>query len=72
MFTLIRDNVKALLKQSGAVRLLEAINDATGDSWLMLACMDRMVEMGELREITPKDKTVQQYRVFVTTCDTKM
>lgn len=63
-FINIRDNVKNLLEQAGAVRMQEAINVETGDNWLLLACVDRMVEIGELKEITPKD-TIAQFRVFV-------
>jgi len=63
LFTSIRDNVKRLLKTAGAVRMQEAMSGNTGDSWLMLACVDRMVELNELRELT---KNVPgQDRVFV-------
>lgn len=63
MFLLIRDRVKYLLKQAGAVRMQEAIYGATGDSWAMLACVDRMVELGELRELPTNG--LGQHRVFV-------
>ena len=63
-FLNIRDNVKKLLKQSGAVRMKEAINVETDDTWLLMACVDRMVEIKELKEITPED-TMGQNRVFV-------
>lgn len=64
MFLSIRDNINLLLKKSGAVRMQEAIMCATGNSWDMLACVDRMVELGEIREITNKN-VAAQYRVFV-------
>ena len=35
-----------------------------GDSWHHLTCIDRLLELGELKEITPAG-TVQQHRVFV-------
>lgn len=63
MFLAIRAHVGSLLKKSGAVRMLEAIAPVTGSSWQMLACIDRMVELGELREVTSKD-VAWQYRVF--------
>ena len=63
VFLKIRDNVNALLEKSGAVRMDKAINVATGDTWLMLACVDRMVELGALREITGKN-VAGQYRIF--------
>lgn len=64
MFLCIRDNVKRLLKEAGAVRMQEAMA-GTGRSWTMLACVDRLVELGELVEVTEKGKMSEQYRVFV-------
>lgn len=49
LFLRIRDHVNRLLAMSGAVRMQEAIAQSPGDSWTMLACVDRMVELGELR-----------------------
>lgn len=69
MFTAIRDKVHALLNQAGAVRCDKAISAArSGSSWMMLACMDRLVELGEVKEITGPD-TCGQYRVFVSARD---
>jgi hypothetical protein len=66
MFLSIRDNVRRLLKQAGAVRMQEAIAGTCGDSWLMLACVDRLVELGELRELFPAGYAPPaQDRVFV-------
>lgn len=64
MFLKIRDRVHGLLKQAGAVRMTEAIAGNTGSVWDMLACVDRMVELGEIVEITPKD-AVGQSRIFI-------
>jgi hypothetical protein len=63
-FLKIRDKVHHLLKQSGAVMMQNAISGVTGDVWLHLACVDRLVELKEIREIT-KDDVAGQYRVFV-------
>ena len=63
MFLKIRDHVNTLLKQAGAVRMQEAISKTTGSSWTMLACVDRMVELGELREITGSG-VAGQHRIF--------
>lgn len=65
MFLSIRDRVKKLLKEAGAFRLHEAICRETGSTWTMLACIDRLVELEEIREVTDKDKVLGQYRVFV-------
>ena len=43
----------------------EAIKTLSGDSWTMLACLDRMVELGEIREIR-QGHVVGQCRIFVT------
>ena len=65
MFLRVRDHVNQCLKQSGAVRMQEAMAGAgTGDSWTMLACVDRLVELKELIEI-PQGDVAGQYRVFV-------
>jgi len=64
LFLKIRDNTQALLKQAGAVRLQEMISGSCGDSWDMLACVDRMVELGELHEIR-QENCAAQHRVFV-------
>lgn len=60
----VRDNVANLLKQAGAVRMQEALAGVGGDSWEQLACVDRLVELGEIREVTT-DNPPGQYRVFV-------
>lgn len=67
MFLKVRDFVQDALKKAGAIRMQEAIGAAGGgDSWTMLACVDRMVELGELREVTTGN-VAGQHRVFVAT-----
>lgn len=63
-FLKIRDKVQQLIKQSGAVMLQNAISGVTGDSWLQLACIDRLVELNEIKEITPSG-VMGQNRVFI-------
>lgn len=65
VFLRCRDRVQSLLRQAGAVRQLEVDRNLGGwDSWAGLTCLDRMVELGELREITKPD-VPGQHRVFV-------
>lgn len=64
MFLKIRDNVHRLLKHSGAVMLENAISGVTGDTWLMLACIDRLVELKEIREIVQQGEVAGQHRIF--------
>lgn len=65
MFLKIRDHVQALLRVSGAVTLEKAMQGAQGDSWTLIACVDRLVELGELREIEARPALTGQYRIFV-------
>jgi hypothetical protein len=65
MFLRIRDRTKDLLKKAGAARCQEMMEGAGGgDSWTMLACIDRLVELKEIREVTPAN-VAGQHRVFV-------
>ena len=64
LFLAIRDTVNRHLRSAGAVRMSEAIAGNSGDSWTMLACVDRLVELKEILEITTGD-VPGQYRVFV-------
>ena len=64
MFLKIRDNINRLLKEAGAVRLTEAIKGCIGDSWQMLACVDRLIELNEIIEISDQN-TMGQFRVFI-------
>jgi hypothetical protein len=65
MFLKVRDGVNATLAKAGAIRCQEAMGFAGGgDSWTMLACVDRMVELREIREV-PQDRCAGQDRVFI-------
>ncbi|MEE9401918.1 MAG: hypothetical protein V3V47_01845 [Desulfobacteria bacterium] len=64
MFIAIRDRVKRLLGEAGAVRMEEAICEQTGLCWTLQACVDRLVELDEICEVTSSE-TSGQYRVFV-------
>lgn len=66
-FLAARDFAAKAILLSGAVRALELMNAASGagDSWAMMACVDRLVELGELREVTGEGREAWQHRVFV-------
>lgn len=64
MFTKIRDNAFKLISLAGCARMGEIIAGNTGDSWTMLACVDRLVETGEIREIKYGD-CAGQNRIFI-------
>ena len=65
IFLKIRDKVKLFLDTSGSFRIKEVINGCSGSSWKMLACIDRLVELGEIREVTSGEDVAAQNRVFV-------
>lgn len=65
LFMKIRDKTRRLLATAGAARMQEMVSGNSGDSWTFLACVDRMVELDEIREVTPPDKVAGQHRVFV-------
>jgi hypothetical protein len=61
LFLGVRDKVARLLKESGAFMLNNVL---TGDSWQCIACVDRMVELGDLTEVVQHGVRGQD-RVFV-------
>jgi len=65
MFLSIRDRVHRLLKQSGAITMGSAITGGTGDTWMLLACVDRMVELEEIREVQQVKAVAGQDRIFI-------
>ncbi len=64
MFLKVRDNAKKLLLVAGVFRMQEVLRKVGGDSWMEMACVDRLVELGEIREIKNRNPT-GQYRIFV-------
>jgi hypothetical protein len=65
MFLKIRDNANRLLKQSEAFSMNAVIKAVSGDTWKMMACVDRLIELGEIKEITEPNKVAGQNRIFV-------
>ena len=51
MFLKMRDTAKELFVKAGACRLERLMASVSGDSWLMLACADRLVELGEAKYV---------------------
>jgi len=64
MLFAIRAKAASLIEQSGAVILDKAVSGIGVDSWDRLACMDYLVELGELREV-PQREVMAQHRIFV-------
>lgn len=66
MFLEIRDQAIRKARIAGAVSMEAATEGICGDSWNQLACVDRLVELGELLEI-PQEDCAGQHRIFVLT-----
>ncbi len=64
MFLKIRDTAKALIATAGVARCDKITNGCTGSSWHMLACIDRLVELGELLEVPNTLSSAGQHRLF--------
>jgi hypothetical protein len=60
----VRDNVQALLRTAGAFKADRAWRGVTGDNWMMLACLDRLVEMGELRKVEQPYRVAGQDEIY--------
>jgi hypothetical protein len=64
MLLKIRDNANRLCKTAGVVRMDKIMLGVSGDTWGMLACADRLIELGDLREID-YGQCAAQHRIFV-------
>lgn len=64
-FLAVRDRAFRLLLEAGAFKLFYACKGVSDpSSWFLMACVDRMVEIGEITEITGQ-LVAGQNRVFV-------
>lgn len=61
-FLKVRDQAQCLLKTAGAFRQDKI--SVSGDSWLTLACLDRLVELNELVKLRPDDSCWAQFQVY--------
>lgn len=64
MFLKIRDTAKRLIKEAGVATAEKLMRGVTGVNWEMLACIDRLVEIGELHEIPNPLSGAGQHRIF--------
>jgi hypothetical protein len=63
MFLKIRDKVHNTIKIAGAIRMDSAIAGNSGTTWEMMACVDRLIELKEIVEVS-QDGCAGQYRIF--------
>jgi hypothetical protein len=60
-FLRIRDKVKLLLESAGAFQMSVMLH---GGDWECMACVDRLVELGEIKEIDRYVDCPGQHRTF--------
>lgn len=65
MFLQMRDTAHKLIRQAGVVRMDKMMAGVSGDTWNMLACADRLVELGEVHEIPNTMSSAGQHRLFI-------
>ena len=63
-FLEIRDQVRRKINESGALRFDKI--SFTGDTWKAMACLDRMVELGEIVKLRAEGTCWGQYQVYTT------
>ena len=51
MFLKIRDKCNSLQQIAGAFTIEKAVSDLGGSTWARLACIDRLVELGEFEYV---------------------
>ena len=62
----LRDHALRLLEEAGAASMGKLMDLAhAGDNWTAMAMVDRLVEMGDLKEVTRGPHCAGQYRIFV-------
>jgi hypothetical protein len=64
-FLQIRDRAKHLITMSGAASCEKIIIGINGDTWEMLACIDRLVEIGDIMEVPNPHSRAGQHRIFI-------
>lgn len=63
VFLKVRDRAKYLLKLAGAFNYTAVTKDCTGNSWDITACVDRLVELGEIVPLN-EEKCWRQFTVY--------
>lgn len=65
-FLAVRDAVHNLIDIAGAARVTEIIKSSksTDDTDMFLACIDRLVELREIQEVTESEEVMGQKRIF--------
>lgn len=63
MLMQISANAKRLTDIAGCATIEKVISCASGDTWTMLACIDYLIEIGELRKVHQALSCLSQYEI---------
>jgi len=63
-FLRIRDKTHQLLKDQKFVEMGDIIQGINAGTWFSMACVDRLLEIGEIMERGQAEGTVGQHRIF--------
>ncbi len=61
----IRSNISKNIKNAGCIRMTEAIHGTSGEMWSIMACVDFLVEKGEILEVKQAARPAGQHRIFI-------
>lgn len=61
----IRDKARNMFSLAGACTVEKAMSGCTGSSWGMLACVDRLIELEEIKRIDNPNGAFSQYAILV-------
>jgi len=65
-FLKIRDGMKATITIAGCITMDRAIGfSGSGDSWLRMAMVERLVEIGEIEEVKTEYPTFRIFTKFI-------
>lgn len=64
-FIAARTRCSNLLHEAGAFKMGAVLKVITGDTWFAMACVDRLVEQGLIRELFQSNMPAGQNRVFI-------
>jgi len=68
MLLKMRDNINKKLDVAGAVCAGKAMENISGDTWVMLAILDYLIEINELVEVTQEMECRGQDKIFTRKC----
>jgi hypothetical protein len=64
-FLRVRDWINKSLDKTGAFQLQRATEQNYGDCWITIASIDRLQEIGEIKEVKQTENVLYSERIFI-------